>query len=221
MLWLGFGGAVSSGPFSISQVDSTVGSGSGSISKSCSIGAVPGATERRYIIVCSGAINGSDATPVEISGVTIGGSAATILKKHFHDGGTDSAACGIAMLEVAAGTTATIVASFTTVCDSRGFVVYRLITGTGGCSTLETQSDTGRVRTLSLQSGKAVVACGMNRNGDSNTWVGLTENFDSDTNSADHLTTASLIPASSSLLTVTVTSHNAGNNHVGVSVSLT
>lgn len=100
------------------------------------------ATSDRVIVV---AVAGASAGSRQVSGVTIGGSAATLAARSS----SFTMATGIYYLAVAAGTTANIVASFTGSMDDIAITAYSL-TGWGTVSVYDSGSVNSTVTTLSL-----------------------------------------------------------------------
>ena len=100
------------------------------------------ATSDRVIVV---AVAGASAGSRQVSGVTIGGSAATLAARSS----SFTMATGIYYLAVAAGTTANIVASFTGSMDDIAITAYSL-TGWGTVSVYDSGTLSSTVTTMSL-----------------------------------------------------------------------
>lgn len=162
---------------------------------------------RRVVVVAYA--NGSSVT--DISGVTIGGNAATLDKKITS---ISAGPLAIYSLPVASGTTATIVVSTTGTASRCRIEVYTVTGDISIPAKLDdgdgyTASGTSVNDTLTVAAGAAVVA-GMGVNDtDANTlsWTNLTENSENNTGSTVRdMSVASTNVASGSSLSVTATS---------------
>lgn len=118
---------------------SATGSGSSLTWTSADLGE---ATSDRVIVV---AVAGASAGSRQVSGVTIGGSAATLAARSS----SFTMATGVYYLAVAAGTTANIVASFTGSMDDIAITAYSL-TGWGTVSVYDSGTLNSTVTTMSL-----------------------------------------------------------------------
>jgi hypothetical protein len=137
-----------------------------------SIGAA--AADRDVIVFIMG---GFGATTGTIASVTIGGNAATIDVQRNQSAGSQGAACGIAQLRVASGTTATIAVTFSSGALNCIIAVYRL-TGHADGSPFATGLDVTDPINISINvpaGGVAVSGAALYRSGGTgnNTWTGL------------------------------------------------
>lgn len=179
---------VGPGVLSITLTDSVQGSSDSFADRS--IGAAPGAGERRYVVVAVSVIGFGvtvGASP------TIGGSVATVdAGVVVPQSGTVRIHVRVLRREVSTGTTATIDVDGSG--SSYGITVWRVIT-TSDIEVIDfaTHSVVG-IGTLNLgvdtvEDGVAV-AHSQTREGGSNTWTGLTEDVDVDMNGADWFRTS-------------------------------
>jgi len=177
------------------------------------IGAVPPAGKTRLVVVTVDYVNTGGTAG--ISGVTIGGVAATLVKQQ-NSGGIPG--CGIYALAVPSGTTATIVVTTATT----AFCVIGVYRVVGANSTqLDTQSNTADPIniTVNVKAGGYVIGTAQNRNRGTTTWTNLSENFDTDNTSNDYASGADAAPSADGTLAITAVGAIAGNEMAGVAVS--
>jgi len=204
-------------PLTVTYTDSS-GTGSNSSSYSFaskSIGAAPSAGQRRFIVVTAGALGSS---PRDVTSITVGGVGCALLTTYQPGGGGFHR---IGWVEVATGTTATIVLNTSGTMDIAGIGVWAIYSDTNGISVRS--EDGGSVTTesmdLNVVAGDVVIGGHINYDAGAVAWTGLTERFDLDTNSNDNVSGAdATISVDESPRTMTMTS--GGGNRFATSLAV-
>lgn len=150
------------------------------------VGSAPAGADRRFVFVLAGV---SDMGA--IGTVTINGGATTLVQGY--NAADNTAGVGIAYAEVASGTTVNVVVSnFGGSATGCGITVVAVTTGAGGITvgTPQTSRADPLAWTLDLPALSVGLGVVSTRNGNTNTWTGLTERQDADLKSDDHVTTA-------------------------------
>lgn len=173
-----------------------------------SIGAAPGAGERRWV-----AVYGCGQAGGAITGISIGGVAATLVVDSAPDRYN-----AIYMREVAAGTTAEIIVSFSGTSTRHGISVHRIISGSSadliGAGPADTAiDDTHAVGVLSMAldvpAGGCALAGAFSNSGSTATWTGLTEATDFAFDGATELVQAAQDAFATLQTGLTITATNA------------
>lgn len=176
-----------------------------------SIGA---ASSSRYVVVCAG---GEGSTNRTISGITCGGVAMTQAVKIST---AQVTTCGIYILNVAAGTTADIVVTYSGGMTNCRIEVYTLngLSSATPADTLETvTTDDNPSGAIDFKGGGAVIGIAVGASAASMTWTNLSEDADTYVETAVDISTASASPASDSTPTVSVTlSATTGDNTLAI-----
>ena len=184
-----------------------------------SLGAVPAAGERRFIVLVIGSWKNLGTTS-EVTSCTIAGVSATKVVEGVHStSSSDETGVSIWYAEVPTGTTGTLSWSYVDTTNRLCVVsVYRLVTGPGGLGAITSATDTVRPLSFTISSGYPAFVVGgtYNRNGGFLTWTYLTEDVDDDTYSSDVFSSASKqVAAPLSGQSVTATSVSTGNEQAG------
>lgn len=184
--------------------------------------AIGTAADDRCVVV---AIHSGIANAVStITGVTIGGNAATVVYQQDADVGSNSRVSAIAALLVTAGTTATIVVDLSGTANRIRIGTFTL-TGTEDCTTLA-DSDFSEATDPSValdvpENGSALGVCTDGGNA-TTTWAGITEAYDHSDESALMVSTAAAddFAAAQTGLTMTCDLVSTGDSaEIGVFVS--
>ena len=220
---IGFGGGGSGGGMSVtpgdysfigSSVALTTGNEVDWTWTGAAMGAAPGGGETRYIVVTASGQNTGGTR--QVTGITLGGSAMTLVKRNAQQTDNTSA---IYIKELASGTSANIVVSFNQNVYSNDAVgVYRLInispTAYDDAISGKTTGDVDL--SLDIPSGGVAIAVAAQKNGSGFTWTGIDEKYDSDFNTSDYgsgaMRTSSGMPA-------TVRAQHSAANASGVAAS--
>lgn len=192
---------------------------SGAEGASLSIGAAPTGGERRFVVAVA-----TGYGVITSTNPTIGGNSTTTIVTSSDSSAADSITV-IYYAEISSGTSAVFDSNFNTTPTGARIHVYRLITtASAGISVTDFASDNsdGTVHTLSLDvaDNGFVVAGAVNQNGLSHTWIGLTENGDTDIDASDFSTGASDTFVSAATPTeITVTRATSTSNSTSASAS--
>ncbi|OOZ41676.1 hypothetical protein BOW53_03080 [Solemya pervernicosa gill symbiont] len=176
------------------------------------------ASATRRVVVTVAA---DDKSMGDISGVTIGGSAATQVVKTSTPTGTNKPTVSIWELDVASGATADIVATFTDSKNRCAISVYALDNlATGSVSnTTDQESDPISV-TLNVEAGDIVIAAAAAGVDQSYSWTGATEDYDTALEGTSCFSGASEVMASTDASYSVSASLGGAGNHERLAVAV-
>ena len=171
-----------------------------------------------YAIVTS--VYGSIDAALNITGVTIGGVAATQVAERAHLNGPIE----IWKATVPTGTTGSVVITHNLSILATGVALYRVIGGTvvGGAVSASASGSTGPLNlNLNTVSGQVVIAAARSLNGGLNTMAGVVKNHDTDIRSNEFFASGHEIVATGQApRTVSAVSATSAEQYVGIAISL-
>lgn len=187
---------------------------------SISFGAAPTGADTRYIVVAVHAFTDGNA----LSSVTIGGVAATQVVSITDNTGSNQILTALWIAAVPTGTSGSISLTFAgATVNATRLGTYRMINPSSATAHATASDDTATSGlidlSLNVPSGGGVIAASLQRNGDLNTWVGATENYDTDVGTGEVISSASGTTSGTPLTLTDQSADSSPDDMCGVAAS--